>query len=82
MALICPLILVWGIITADINTKKVYLNKTVKVVETGKEGDVYVLGKRINKKYLEWTKYPAYIGEKFVPKTIGFAVKALKSKIT
>lgn len=57
-------------ITADINTKQVYNNQTVKVIEIREDGDIAFMGKTIDKKYLEWTKYPAYVGKQLVPKTI------------
>ncbi len=73
--LICPLILVYGIVTADTKTKQIGYNKTVKAVEITQKGDIILLGKRIDNKYLRWTAYPAFIGKQLAPKMFQAVIK-------
>lgn len=65
-ALLCPVILVYGIITADLNTKKIGYNKQVEVLEVTDGGNVLLLGKDITR-YLEFTKIPAKIISTLTP---------------
>lgn len=78
VVLICPIMLIGGMITADINTKQVYNNQTVKVIEIKEDGNIAFMGKTIDKKYLEWTKYPAYVGKQLVPKTIDLVLNLFR----
>lgn len=65
--LLCPLILIYGIITADLNTKKIYFNRDIDLVELS-DGEVRVLGKTVPEKYLSWTKYPTLVFRVILPK--------------
>lgn len=58
-ALLCPIILIFGIVSADANTKKIGYNINTEIISENADGSFTVMNKTLDKKYLSWTKYPA-----------------------